>query len=90
MRFDRASDAAVFDQHLVDFLKYCEGREEIAGACLFSYSQMDAHIHIRVVQTDNPRMLGRLLNFLNVRNFPEAIRRPAVGKITEDIGASAR
>jgi hypothetical protein len=81
MRFDRGSDAEVFDQHLVDFLRYCEGRNEIGGACLFSCSQQEADIHIRVVQTDNPRMLGRLINFLNVRNYQSAALRPVATSI---------
>ena len=68
MRFSQAQEAEAFDQHIVDFLKHCEQRAGQDDACLFASSEHDAGQHIRVLKTDSVRMLGRLKNFLRVRN----------------------
>jgi Tfp pilus assembly ATPase PilU len=90
MRFERHLDAETFDQHLVDFLRYCEGDIDIADACLFSSAEQEADIHIRVVQTDNSQMLGRLLDFLVGRKFPPPIPSPVRAKPAGLTGAMSR
>lgn len=74
IRFDRVQDALVFDRHMTDFLRDCETGCGDDEACVFTTRLQDAGAHIRVVQTDSARMLGRLLNYLSVRNFPPATR----------------
>jgi hypothetical protein len=68
MRFAREQDAEAFDQHIVDFLNHCEQRDGLDDACLFASSERDAGHHIRILKTDSARMLGRLKNFLKVRD----------------------
>lgn len=70
MRFSQARDAEVFDQHIVDFLNHCEQRDGLGDACLFASSERDAGHHVRILKTDSARMLGRLKNFLRVRDVP--------------------
>ncbi len=74
IRFERAQDALVFDRHMVEFLRACKTGQDEDDACLFTTRLQDDHAHIRVVQTDSAHMLGRLLNYLSVRNFPPATR----------------
>jgi hypothetical protein len=72
IRFERAQDAYVFDQHMTDFLRLCdsEDAESDAEACVFTTSLQDEQAHIRVVQTDSADLLGRFLAYLSVHNFP--------------------
>ncbi len=72
IRFDRAQDAHVFDQYLVDFLRSCEENDADNQACVFTTSLYESELYIRVVQTDSASMLGQFLNFLTIRNFPPA------------------
>jgi hypothetical protein len=74
IRFERAQDALVFDNHMLEFLRTCERGGEEDDACVFTTRLQDEDAHIRVVQTDSAQMLGRLLNYLTVRNFPPATR----------------
>jgi hypothetical protein len=74
IRFEKAQDAHVFDQYLVDFLRACEESEVDSQACVFTTSLQESESYIRVVQTDSASMLGRFLNFLTIRNFPPATR----------------
>jgi len=73
IKFDRKSDADLFDQHILDFLKHCEDQNQQEDACLFSTRENEQGHHVRVVKTDSPRMLGRLLNFLTVKDFPSSL-----------------
>lgn len=76
IRFERAQDAFVFDQHMIDFLRIWD-QDEHAGdddACVFTSSLKDEDAYIRVVQTDSADLLGRLLNFLSTRDFPPTTR----------------
>ena len=82
IRFERAQDAFVFDQYMIDFLRACDETEDEDDACVFTTSLQDAEAYIRVVQTDSAQMLGRLLTYLSVRNFPPATRaEPAKGML---------
>ena len=72
IRFERAQDAQVFDRHMVEFLRSCEYAAAEDDACVFTTRLQHEDAHIRVVQTDSAKMLGRLLNYLSVRNFPPA------------------
>ncbi|WP_417476886.1 hypothetical protein [Maricaulis sp.] len=80
IRFDRAQDAHVFDQYLVDFLRSCEESGLDNQACVFTTSLQESESYIRVVQTDSASMLGQFLNFLTIRNFPPATCVAADGK----------
>jgi len=83
IRFERAQDALVFDSHMVEFLRSCESGTDNDDACLFTTHLQDDRAHIRVVQTDSAQMLGRLLNYLSMRNFPPATRaEPLRGALT--------
>jgi len=80
--FDRKNDAELFDQHILDFLKYCEEQNQKEEACLFSTSQQEQGRYIRVVKTDSARMLGRLSNFLTVKNVsPSFLFAPNEGGV---------
>ena len=70
IRFKNRADAVLFDQHLLRFLSYCDSRSDIEESCLFSTSEQDEHHHIRVLQSDDTRMLGKLLNYLKISDFP--------------------
>ncbi len=72
IRFEREQDAHIFDLHLLDFLRECDQIEEGDAGCLFTTREVQRDTHIRVVQTDRPEILGRLLSFLSLRNFPPA------------------
>ncbi|WP_339740031.1 hypothetical protein [uncultured Maricaulis sp.] len=72
IRFEKAQDAHVFDQYLVDFLRSCEESDAHNQACVFTTSLQESESYIRVVQTDSASMLGQFLNFLTLRNFPPA------------------
>tara|TARA_R110000868_G_scaffold144412_1_gene363599 strand:- start:44043 stop:44312 length:270 start_codon:yes stop_codon:yes gene_type:complete len=80
IRFEKAHDAHVFDQYLVDFLRSCEASDADNQACVFTTSLQESEAHIRVVQTDSANMLGQFLNFLSIRNFPPATRMANDGK----------
>ncbi|WP_339743585.1 hypothetical protein [uncultured Maricaulis sp.] len=80
IRFEKAHDAHVFDQYLVDFLRACEENDDDNQACVFTTSLQESESYIRVVQTDSASMLGRFLNFLTMRNFPPATRVVTEGK----------
>lgn len=83
IRFERAQDAYIFDQHMADFLRACDETNGAGEACLFTTSLQDAEAYIRVVQTDSADMLGQLLGFLSRRNFPPATRpEPPHGSLT--------
>lgn len=69
IKFSCRSDALLFDEHLLRFLNYCETRPDIEQSCLFSTCEQDDRHHIRIIETDNTRMLGKLLNYLKVSNF---------------------
>jgi len=69
IRFKCRSDAMLFDKHLRGFLSYCETRPDRELSCLFSAHDQDDSHYIRVIQTDNTRMLGKLLNYLKIRKF---------------------
>ena len=58
IRFERAQDAFVFDQYMIDFLRACDETEDEDDACVFTTSLQDAEAYIRVVQTDSAQMLG--------------------------------
>jgi hypothetical protein len=70
IKFKRRSDALLFDQHLLRFLSYCESKSEAENSCLFSTCEQDERHHIRILQSDDTRMLGKLLNYLKISNFP--------------------
>ncbi|MEA1943235.1 MAG: hypothetical protein U9P68_13400 [Pseudomonadota bacterium] len=72
IRFERAQDAYIFDQHMTDFLRQCDKDEDTADAeaCVFTTSLRDEGAHIRVVQTDSADLLGRFLTYLSMHNFP--------------------
>lgn len=80
IRFERAQDAHVFDQYLVDFLRACEEDDLDNQACVFTTSLQESESYIRVVQTDSASMLGQFLHFLTVRNFPPATRVATSGR----------
>tara|TARA_R110002073_G_scaffold43462_2_gene120981 strand:+ start:7342 stop:7611 length:270 start_codon:yes stop_codon:yes gene_type:complete len=80
IRFEKAQDAHVFDQYLVDFLRSCEEGDADNQACVFTTSLQESESHIRVVQTDSASMLGQFLNFLTIRNFPPATCGATEGK----------
>ncbi|WP_417493098.1 hypothetical protein [Maricaulis sp.] len=81
IRFEKAQDALVFDQYLVDFLRTCEEDGTDNQACVFTTSLQESESYIRVVQTDSASMLGQFLNFLTIRNFPPATRAASEGKV---------
>ena len=56
----------------IDFLRECDQIEEGDAGCLFTTREVQQDTYIRVVQTDRPEILGRLLSFLSLRNFPPA------------------
>ena len=72
IRFERAQDAFVFDQHMLDFLRVWDQDDHSNDndACVFTTSLQDEDAYIRVVQTDSADLLGSLLNFLSMRDFP--------------------
>jgi hypothetical protein len=80
IRFEKAQDAHVFDQYLIDFLRACEESDVDNQACVFTTSLQESESYIRVVQTDSASMLGQFLNFLTIRNFPPATRMASEGK----------
>lgn len=69
IRFSEVSDAVSFDALLVKFLRYCESKTENGNACLFWACATEGGAHIRIIKSDDARMLGRLLNYLSVHNF---------------------
>ena len=73
LKFDQKKDADLFDQHILDFLKNCEVENKRDEACLFSTRALEHGFHVRVVKTDNPRMLGKLLNFMTLKNFSSSV-----------------
>ena len=88
MRFNQAQDAEAVDQHIVDFLKHCEQRNGLDDACLFASSERDAGQHIRILKTDSARMLGRLKNFLRVREVRMRLggsRNPVRARAQQDV-----
>ncbi len=74
IRFEKAQDAHVFDQYLIDFLRACEENDLDNQACVFTTSLQESESYVRVVQTDSASMLGQFLNFLTIRNFPPSTR----------------
>ncbi|MHA6288867.1 hypothetical protein [Maricaulis sp. CAU 1757] len=89
IRFEKAQDAFVFDQYMVDFLRSCDEASSVGqgeAACVFTTHLQEPDAFIRVVQTDSADMLGRLLCFLSERNFPPATGPgPGLGYVSASI-----
>ena len=73
LKFDQKKDADLFDQHILDFLKNCEGEIQRDEACLFSTRALEQGRYVRIVKTDDPRMFGKLQNFMAVQNFSSSM-----------------